>query len=222
MKTDTASSSDPKVVCDFFADFFESVYRDDDPENSNSMTTNVNSAPCLTIEWDILLKSLESIDTSLGSGSDDISPLLLKCCAGGLIHPLHMIYKHSLATNVFPNRWKTSYIKPTHKSGFRNMIMSYRGIAILPNFGKLFESIVCTLISDQWTPLISQSQHGFIKGRSTSTNLLEFTNRIINTIESGSQLDVIYADFQKAFDRVSHNVLIKKLGALGMDNSLVT
>lgn len=45
---------------------------------------------------------------------------------------------------------------------------------------------------------MSSSQHGFVKGRSTSTNLLEFTNFAIKVIGSGAQLDVIYADFQKA------------------------
>lgn len=167
------------------------------------------------------MKSLETIDTSKGNGPDDISPLFLKHCCSGLVSPLHKIFNHSLSTMVFPNRWKTSYIKPIHKSGSRNVVTNYRGVAILPTFGKLFESIICQLINDQLSSLVSQTQHGFVKGRSTSTNLLEFTSYAVKIIESGSQLDVIYTDFKNAFDSVSHKVLLKKLSEMGIEYNLL-
>jgi len=47
-------------------------------------------------------------------------------------------------------------------------------------------------------------QHGFMKGRSTLTNLLV-------TLEDGSGLDVIYLDYKKAFDTVPHQKLLQKL-----------
>lgn len=223
MSTGQSCSSDPEIICNYFADFFESVYRADetnDNENAERSNVTVDSAS-LSIGWNTVLRSLESIDTSMGNGPDDISPLLLKQCASGLAVPLHSIYNHSLSSNVFPARWKTSYVKPIHKSGSRNVVENYRGVAILPTFGKLFESIVCKLITDHWSSSVSQAQHGFVKGRSTSTNLLEFTNYAIGIIESGSQLDVIYTDFQKAFDRVSHAVLLGKLSEIGMDRNLI-
>lgn len=65
-------------------------------------------------------------------------------------------------------------------------------------------------------PIISFKQHGFTKKRKTATNLVEFTSCVVNVIESGKQLDVIYTDFSKAFDRVSHSVLISKLTELGI------
>lgn len=58
-------------------------------------------------------------------------------------------------------------------------------------------------------------------GRSTSTNLVELTNYAIGVIESGAQLDVVYTDFSKAFDRVSHMNLISKLQAIGIHSSLL-
>ena len=138
----------------------------------------------------------------------------------GLRTPLLKLYNLSLSTKSFPQRWKTSYLKPIFKSGSRNVVRNYRGVAILPTFGKLFECVVCNLISDRWTSTLSHSQHGFIKGRSTSTNLLEFTNIALRVIESGAQLDTIYTDFQKAFDSVSHRLLLRKLRDLGMGNGV--
>lgn len=60
-----------------------------------------------------------------------------------------------------------------------------------------------------------------IKGRSTSTNLLEFTSQAIEIIESGSQIDIVFKDFHKAFDRVSHELLLDKLRIIGVEDCLL-
>jgi hypothetical protein len=57
-------------------------------------------------------------------------------------------------------------------------------------------------------PQISVMQHGFMKGRSTVTNLVEFYNFVIDKIENGHQIDGgVYTKFSKAFDRVNHGLL---------------
>ena len=68
---------------------------------------------------------------------------------------------------------------------------------------------------------ISDSQHGFMKGRSICTNLLTFTNYAIKVIESKSQLDVIYTDFSKAFDRIQHSILLRKLNRFGIHSNML-
>ena len=50
--------------------------------------------------------------------------------------------------------------------------------------------------------LINPSQHGFLKARSCLTNLLCFFEEITKWVDEGSPVDVIYLDFQKAFDKV--------------------
>ena len=69
--------------------------------------------------------------------------------------------------------------------------------------------------------LISPSQHGFLKARSCLTNLLCFFEEITKWVYEGSQVDVIYLDFQKAFDKVPHQRLILKLKSHGMGNSII-
>lgn len=87
--------------------------------------------------------------------------------------------------------------------------------------GKFFESLVCNIVTERVKNVIGVAQHGFMRGRSTSTNLIEFTNCASGVIESGSQLDVVYTDFSKAFDRLQHKCLISKLGEVGMHGSLL-
>lgn len=68
---------------------------------------------------------------------------------------------------------------------------------------------------------LSQHQHGFIKGRSTVTNLFCITQFIADSIDKGLQTDVIYTDFSRAFDRLDHTILIMKLRAHGFSNDML-
>jgi hypothetical protein len=59
--------------------------------------------------------------------------------------------------------------------------------------------------------LISENQHGYVKGRSTVSNLFEYTSFILKSMEDGLQVDSIHTDFSKAFDKVRHQLLLIKL-----------
>lgn len=217
-------SSNIQGICHLFASFFKSVYVADDVSHTNIDLDGISgdlSLGSIYISREDIMKSLQTIDVNKGGGPDEIPPIFLRSCAESLVQPLHFIFNRSLATGVFPAQWKMSYITPIFKSGSRKAVENYRGIAILPTLGKLFESLVCHILTFKLSPLISQCQCGFFLGRSTTTNTSEFTNYAINVIESGSQLDVIYTDFQKAFDRISHNLLIKKLEKIGVHSSLL-
>ena len=68
--------------------------------------------------------------------------------------------------------------------------------------------------------LLNSSQHGFLKARSCLTNMLCFFEEITKWIDVGSPVDVIYLDFQKAFDKVPHQRLLLKLKAHGIGDSI--
>jgi hypothetical protein len=68
---------------------------------------------------------------------------------------------------------------------------------------------------------IDTTQHGFMRGRSTITNLACFSQFLSKCLDNNSQVDVIYTDFCKAFDSIDHYVLIQKLSNFGFSNSLV-
>ena len=80
---------------------------------------------------------------------------------------------------------------------------------------------MCDQLSDKFKRVISVVQHGFMKGRSTSTNLVDFVNEVIRTVERGRQVDVVYTDMRKAFDRVHHGSLLRKLEELGVHSSML-
>ena len=83
---------------------------------------------------------------------------------------------------------------------------------------KVLESIVRDSIINHVRihKLIKESQHGFLKGRSCLTNLLEFLEFVSSYVDQGHPVDVIYLDFQKAFDKVPHRRLMLKINSLGI------
>ena len=89
---------------------------------------------------------------------------------------------------------------------------------------KLLESLLRDHMVDfiEKHNLLKDTQHGFLKGRSCLTNLLEYTEIISKWVDDGSPVDVIYLDFQKAFDKLPHQRLLMKLKSHGMGVNIVT
>ena len=164
-----------------------------------------------------VFRALRSLDPSKAMGSDGISPKLLKNCALGLYQPLHHLFSSSLLQNYLPSEWRTHLIKPIFKSGNRNSVRNYRPISLLSEVSKVLESLVYNGIVDFVTNSISVHQFGFLRGRSTLQRLLIFFSTLLG---SSSQTDVLYLDFKKAFDSVTHNELLHKLWNFGITDSL--
>ena len=64
---------------------------------------------------------------------------------------------------------------------------------------------------------IKSGQHGFSRGKSCLTNLIAFYDGITGWVDEGRAVDAVYFGFSKAFDTVSHNILLGKLRKCGLD-----
>ena len=217
--------SSPNDIYDQFVNFFKSVYVCDKCTSNYCLKNsyvNSNLNTCnLYLSAVSILDGLCRIDERKSCGPDKIPRVFLKKCANNLLTPLEYIFNISLSSGIFPDKWKPSYTVPIFKTGNRNNIENYRGIAILSTFGKLFESLVTTFLTYHISSFISSNQHDFMKGRSTCTNLIEFVNFSVGKIEEGAQIDVIYTDICKAFDSLIHSMLIIKLNNIGIHSSML-
>lgn len=157
---------------------------------------------------------ISKLKLSVKTDIDGFSAVLFKNCPG-LVIPLKIIYNMSLASGVFLDDWKITSINPLFKSGNKSDVCNYRPISKLSSVSKLFETIVVEKLNFVTKSLILPYQHGFVANRSTVTNLAVFSEYCIASFAEGFQVDCIYTDFSKAFDKVCHSILIRKLASLG-------
>ena len=148
-------------------------------------------------------------------GPDGIPTALLFHCREALALPVSFLFNLSLSTSTFPKIWKQAWIRPVFKKGDRGCVSNYRGISILSAFSKVFESVIRLPLMEMVKSWIIPNQHGFMAGRSTTTNLMEFVSSVLLNLDSDMQVDAVYTDFKAAFDKITHSLLIAKFKKLG-------
>ena len=219
------TATDNKNISNLFADFFQSVYTQHD-SNVIDMTYSIDNSNLfrpdeMTISMTEIYETLMTLDMNKGAGPDGIPIFFMKSIASNIVRPLCVIFEMSLKKGIFPNVWKKSYVTPIFKSGTKSDIMNYRGISILSAMPKLFEKLICDKLTGFVLRFVNSAQHGFVKGKSCETNLTTFMNFLMKNMEDGYQIDTIYTDFSKAFDRVHHGLLLRKLGTLGVPSFFI-
>ena len=168
---------------------------------------------------------VEAIDNLNGKSSarlDGFSAIFLKKCKYALSKPLHILWSKSVDEGVIPEALKRTIITPLFKKGHAGCPENYRPIASSSNLIKVFEKIVrkYTLSYLEENELLNPNQHGFRQNRSCLSQLLAHYETILQIIEKGLGVDVVYLDFSKAFDKVDFNVLLSKLHKLGIGGTL--
>lgn len=147
-------------------------------------------------------------------------PLLISKCSSVLALPITLIFKRSLSEGCFPSLWKKAWITPIPKGSITQDIVNYRPISKLCQFGKILEKIIAAKMFNAVRPVLSINQHGFYRGRGVESNLLSFTEMVTEAMDRNLQVDAIYTDFAKAFDKICHNTLLSKLFYLGIHGDL--
>ena len=158
------------------------------------------------------------MDATKSTGPDGVPAVLIKQMIDFFAPKLTLLFVRSYNESNVPKLLKTAHITPLHKSSDRTLPNNYRPISITPIIAKIFESIVKDHIEAHLTKyhIISNLQHGFCKGKSTSTNLLEYWNTMTHLSEKSLSITVIYTDLKKAFDSVPHDMLLYKLRRIGI------
>ena len=167
-----------------------------------------------------LLLASSKLKNKMTAGPDGIPSFLVRDCSRVFVVPLLTLFNLSLSTSRFPTCWRRARVCPVLKSGDPAEMQNYRPISLISCFAKIFEMSLYARIFPSLHSFISQDQHGFFTGRSTVTNLVSFTQRVTEVMDGGGQMDVVYTDFSKAFDRIDHGIILRKLRSFGFSQPL--
>lgn len=209
--------SDPASIVEIFTKHFLSAYsssRDSGFPLRLAQIGDVIHTPNITVED--VTAAIRSLPSKKSSGHDNIPCFIVKGCSAIFAPLLCHIFCLSLEERHFPTNWKPGVVFPLHKSGNASVPGNYRPISLLCSFSKVFEKVVHRYLLSKIRPLIHSNQHGFIPARSVESNLACFLSDASKYILSRQQMDAIYFDCSKAFDRVNHDLLLRKLSAYGL------
>ena len=176
----------------------------------------------LVVTPELVAKKIKAMKDNKSPGVDGIPPKLLMETVEQISIPLARVFNLSLKEGVVPFEWKEANIIPLFKKGSRNKSENYRPVSLTSVICKLLERLIKDHMVEFLVKhkLLNSSQHGFLKARSCLTNMLCFLEEITKWIDVGSPVDIIYLDFQKAFDKVPHQRLLLKLKAHGIGDSI--
>lgn len=165
-----------------------------------------------------IIKAIDQLNLTSAPGPDAVPTSLLKNCKNTLAIPLYKIWKHSLDEGEIGEVFKSAMITPIHKGGSRAHPQNYRPISLTSHVIKIFERVIREKLVNflERNNLMNPTQHGFRSGRSCLSQLLEHYDKILAYLEQGLNVDVIYLDFAKAFDKVDHGILCHKLREIGI------
>src|SRR6188508_943641 len=170
-----------------------------------------------------VLCKLNALKVDKSPGPDLIHPKVLYELRYELCEPLAVLFNCSLKLGFIPDMWKSSIVKVIFKKGAKDSISNYRPISLTCIVCKILESIIRDRLMEymKQNSLFSDYQFGFIKGRSIALQLLGIVDEWTRVLDEHGQVDVIYTDFEKAFDKVPHKRLLSKLYSYGINESII-
>ena len=219
---------DDEVAANILNDYFSSVFTIEDcsniPEPAQIFKGSLIREGLfdLDITSEMVEKKLEKLNVSKCPGLDGMHPKMLYELRKEITGPMTQIFRCSLITGVVPKEWREAGVTPLFKKGKKSEMQNYRPVSLTSIICKIMESLLKDAILGHLDKfkLIRNSQHGFTKGRSCLTNLLDFLEEVTATVDEGTPVDIIYLDFAKAFDKVPHQRLSHKILAHGIGGDM--
>ena len=184
-------------------------------ETNNNLFDNMND---IIITDKGIEKLLVNLNPSKATGPDGLPPRVLKELSKELAPILGNIFRLSLSTGAVPSDWRHALVSPIFKKGEQYDPINYRPVSLTSIPCKLLEHIIVSNLMQHFedNEILNDRQHGFRKGRSCETQLLEFVEEVTTGLDEGLPTDVIIMDFAKALDKVNHSLLTHKLAYYGV------
>ena len=169
-----------------------------------------------------IMNACKELKPDSAPGPDGIPAELLKTARAELARPLYILWRASLDQGSIPPDLLLVQVSPLHKGGSRSAAKNYRPVALTSHFTKVFERVVRRVLVSHLEQHghLPDGQHGFRAGRSCLTQLLTFWDSLLEEMEQGKGVDVVYTDYAKAFDKCEIGVLLHRLRECGVQGKV--
>ena len=175
------------------------------------------------ITKELVSKKIKELKLNKSSGPDGIHNKMLLKGVDIISQPLASLFNRSIDEGTFPTAWKTAHVTSIYKlKGDKSVCANYRPISLLSCIGKILERCIHGYVFDflRTNNLLTMSQSGFIPHDSTTFQLLSMYDDFCKALDNRIVTQCIYFDISKAFDRVWHKALLRKLYGIGIRGTL--
>ena len=172
-----------------------------------------------------ILECIKTIKTKNCEGYDRIPQRILSDGAEVLISPFVGLFRRIYDQKAIPDQWSIAKVTPIHKKGLKCDIENYRPIANLCSSSKLFEKLILKRMlqieSNTGIDLTGKQQHGFKRNKSTTSLSLQLQSLIARALDEDNYALMASVDLSAAFDVVNIDLLLIRLGVIGLPGDLV-
>jgi len=176
--------------------------------NSQQQYQWVRSNETMTLTENDLSKALKNYKGKMCTGSDGILMKIVKDTSTSiknqLVQLMNKVVKHGM-----PESWRLAAVRPLHKKGLKTDVNNYRPVSNLQSISKLYEKMLLDKIDTELPEIEGVHQHGFRKGRSTVTALLELQNEIVQNLDKDRKVGTYSIDMTAAFDLLRPDIFHK-------------
>ena len=229
LDSDGQLQSDPIRMGSILQDQYAKIFSNPDLANPaevrvSKLVSQADSISDIVFGEEDVLTAIKSMDRYSAAGPDKFPVSILKECGPALAPVITQLWRASLDNGNIAEKFKSQSVIPLFKKGKRSVAANYRPVSLTSHLIKLFERVVRAKLVDFIADrdIINANQHGFRSGRSCLTQLLHHIEDIMNDLDADHNADVLYLDFSKAFDKVDHRILLKKLHLYGIRGKVYT
>ena len=177
----------PAKKADCINSFFHSVYLPCDdkswwfpPRSIDGSAFHYTGPLCSdhSITLNQIASYCSALDVLKTRGPDNLPPVLFKELPTDISKSICLLFSNFKRFSSFPQQWKVGCMSPLNKKGSPSSITNYRPVCLLNTASKLFERFIYQSLFNHFQSFLTRGQHGFVKRKTTATNLLEFLRQI--------------------------------------------
>ena len=219
---DNITHNDNETKANILNTHFASSFSNPGDKDISINLNKIEELGNINIEEKGINKLLAGLKQNKASGPDDIPARLLKELNNELSPIFTILFQASVNQGKVPKDWKLANVTPLFKKGDKSDPGNYRPVSLTSITCKILEHIIYSSIVNHLDKnnVLCPHQHGFRKNRSCETQLIGLIDDLSKGLDGNTQIDAILLDFSKAFDKVHHTSLLKKLKFFGISGPL--